>query len=95
MLYSLVNNLKESLYNIGTGEDISIKELAETIQQITGHLGQIIWDADKPDGTPRKLMDVTKMKKEGWQSHVDLKTGIEKTYKWFLDHQNDFRKVKI
>ena len=93
--YTLVNNLKESLYNIGTGEDISIKELAETIQQITGHQGQIIWDSGKPDGTPRKLMDVTKMKKEGWQSQVNLKTGIEKTYKWFLDHQNDFRKVKI
>lgn len=93
--FALVNNLKETLYNIGTGEDISIKELAETIQQITGHQGQIIWDSDKPDGTPRKLLDVSKMKKEGWQSQIDLKTGIEKTYNWFLKHQKELRKVKI
>lgn len=93
--FSLVNDLKESLYNIGTGEDIAIKDLAETIQQIVGHKGDIIWDSDKPDGTPRKLMEVSKMKKEGWQSQMDLKTGIEKTYKWFLDHQNNYRKVKI
>ena len=93
--FSLVNNLKDSLYNIGTGEDITIKELAETIQQIVGHQGSIEWDSDKPDGTPRKLMDISKMKNEGWQSTVGLKAGVEKTYKWFLDHQTDYRKVKI
>ncbi|MCZ4319923.1 GDP-L-fucose synthase [Aequorivita viscosa] len=93
--FSLLNDLEESLYNIGTGEDISIKELAETIQQIVGHKGLIEWDADKPDGTPRKLMDVSKMKHEGWQSKVALIEGIEKTYKWFLNHQENYRKVKI
>src|SRR5690554_788249 len=93
--FSLVNDLKHSLYNIGTGEDISIKELAETIQQIVGHQGVINWDSDKPDGTPRKLMDVSRMKSEGWQSRVRLQEGIEKTYKWFLEHQTDYRKVKI
>ena len=50
------------MYNIGTGKDITIKELAETIQKVTGHQGNILWDANKPDGTPRKLMDVSKMK---------------------------------
>src|SRR5690554_5019617 len=95
VLFSLVNDLKDSLYNIGTGEDISIKELAETIQQIVGHQGVINWDSDKPDGTPRKLMDVSRMKSEGWQSRVRLQEGIEKTYKWFLEHQTDYRKVKI
>lgn len=93
--FSLVNDLKESLYNVGTGEDISIKELAEMIQKIVGHQGSIVWDSDKPDGTPRKLMDVSRLKKEGWQSNVGLKTGIETTYKWFLDHQADYRKIKI
>lgn len=93
--FSLLNDLDGSLYNIGTGRDISIRELAETIQQIVGHQGPIEWDADKPDGTPRKLLDVSKMKEEGWQSQTELKAGIEKTYTWFLSHQNDFRKVKI
>jgi GDP-L-fucose synthase len=93
--FSLVNNLKDSMYNIGTGKDITIKELAETIQQIVGHKGSIEWDSDKPDGTPRKLLDVSKMKNEGWQSTVGLEAGIEKTYQWFLNHQTDYRKVKI
>lgn len=93
--FAMVNDLKDNLYNIGTGEDISIKELAETIQQIVGHQGAIVWDSDKPDGTPRKLMDVSKMKDAGWQSQVALKEGIEKTYQWFLGHQNNYRTVKI
>lgn len=93
--FSLINDFKDSLYNVGTGEDISIKELAETIQQIVGHEGDILWDSSKPDGTPRKLMDVSKMKKEGWQSKTKLKEGIEKTYHWFLTHQHEYRKVKL
>ena len=93
--FALVNNLKESLYNIGTGEDLSIAELAKTIQKATGHQGEIVWDADKPDGTPRKLMDVSKIKSEGWQNKVNLTQGIDKTYKWFLNNQDSFRKVKI
>jgi GDP-L-fucose synthase len=93
--FSLENDLKNSLYNIGTGKDITIKELAETIQQIVGHKGSIEWDSDKPDGTPRKLLDVSKMKNEGWQSKVGLEAGIEKTYQWFLNHQTEYRKVKI
>ncbi|MDD2983064.1 MAG: GDP-L-fucose synthase [Crocinitomicaceae bacterium] len=93
--FALVNELTSDLYNIGTGEDISIKELAETIQQIVGHKGAIIWDSTKPDGTPRKLLDVSKMSEEGWQSEIALKEGITKTYKWFLEHQSDYRKVKI
>ena len=93
--FALENDLKESLYNIGTGEDITIKELAESIQKHVGHQGQIVWDSDKPDGTPRKLLDVSKMKNEGWKSRFNLNDGVEKTYKWFLDHQNEYRKVKI
>lgn len=93
--FALENDLDESLYNIGTGEDISIKELAESVQRIVGHTGEIQWDNTKPDGTPRKLMDVSKMKQSGWQSKTELTEGITKTYDWFLNHQEDYRTVKI
>jgi len=83
------------LYNVGTGKDISIKELAELVQGIVGHQGAIHWDDSKPDGTPRKLMDVNKLKDQGWQASVQLKDGIERTYKWFLKHQDSFKEVKL
>ena len=86
VVYALENNLPEHLYNIGTGKDITIKELAEMIQIVTGHQGNILWDASKPDGTPRKLMDVSKMKEIGWKYSTELEDGIKKTYKWFLEH---------
>jgi len=95
VLFALENNLPDYMYNVGTGEDITIKELAETIQGIVGHHGQILWDTSKPEGTPRKLMDVSKMKKIGWQSKIDLNTGIEKTYNWFLSNIEQVKQVKI
>lgn len=93
--FALINDLKESLYNIGTGEDIAIRDLALIIREIVGHQGDIVWDTSKPDGTPRKLMDVSKMQNAGWESKTDLRKGIEKTYRWFLNNQRSFRKVKI
>ena len=95
VVFSLENQLTETLYNVGTGKDITIKELAETIQQIVGHKGEIEWDSSKPDGTPRKLMDVSKLKEEGWSYSTELKEGIEKTYKWFLENIETFKEVKI
>ena len=95
VVYALENNLPEYLYNIGTGKDITIKELAETIQKVIGHEGNIIWDISKPDGTPKKLMDVSKMKKFGWQYSTELEDGIEKTYKWFLENINNFKEIKL
>ncbi|WP_166385473.1 GDP-L-fucose synthase family protein [Polaribacter sp. 11A2H] len=95
VVYALENELPEYLYNIGTGEDLTIKELAETIQQVVGHEGTIVWDADKPDGTPRKLMDISKMHNLGWKHQIDLKQGIEKTYKWFLENIENFKEVKL
>ncbi|MGJ8761400.1 MAG: GDP-L-fucose synthase family protein [Polaribacter sp.] len=95
VVYALENELPEYLYNIGTGEDLTIKELAETIQEVTGHEGTIVWDADKPDGTPRKLMDISKMHNLGWKHKVDLKQGIEKTYTWFLKNIENFKEVKL
>ena len=95
VVFALENNLPEYLYNIGSGKDITIKELAETIQSTIGHKGKIIWDASKPDGTPRKLMDVSKMKELGWEYTTELELGIEKTYQWFLENINKIKEVKL
>ena len=95
VVYALENKLPEYLYNVGSGKDISIKELAETIQKVTGHQGKIIWDSEKPDGTPRKLMDVSKMKEMGWEYTTELKEGIEKTYAWFLENIGSIKEVKM
>jgi GDP-L-fucose synthase len=95
VVYALENNLPEYLYNIGTGKDITIKELAETIQMVIGHQGNILWDASKPDGTPRKLMDVSKMKELGWQYTTELEDGIKKTYQWFLQNIDILKQVKL
>lgn len=81
----LMQNYNEpEIVNIGTGEDITIKELADLIRSIIGFNGEIIWDTTKPDGTPRKLLDVNKLNSLGWKSSLSLKEGIEKTYKWYL-----------
>lgn len=95
VIFALENKLPDYLYNVGTGEDLTIKHLAETIQKITLHQGEIIWDATKPDGTPRKLMDVSKMHDLGWKHQVKLEEGIQKTYDWFLDNIENFKEVKL
>ncbi len=74
--------------NIGTGTDVSIAELAETVRETVGFQGEIDWDTTMPDGTPRKLLDVTKMKRLGWESRISLKRGIEQTYRAFLDERS-------
>lgn len=95
VFFTLENKLPEHLYNVGTGTDITIKELAETIQKIVGHQGEIIWDSSKPDGTPRKLLDVSKLNSLGWKAKTDLAQGIENTYQWFCDNQEQFKEVKL
>lgn len=83
----LMNNYNESeILNIGTGVDVTIKELAETVKKITGFEGELKWDTTKPDGTPRKLMDVSRLHEMGWKHKIDLKEGIKDTYKWYLDN---------
>jgi GDP-L-fucose synthase len=69
--------------NIGTGKDLSIKEISEIVKEVVGFHGEIVWDESKPDGTPRKLLDISKITKLGYQPHEELKTGISKTYEWF------------
>ena len=95
VIHALENELPDYLYNVGSGKDITIRELAETIQKAVGHKGEILWDAEKPDGTPRKLMDVSKMKAIGWQYSTELLEGIEKTYAWFLENIEDVKEVKM
>ena len=95
VIYALENKLSEYLYNVGSGKDITIKELAETIQKLVGHQGEIIWDSSKPDGTPRKLMDISKLKAMGWTYSTELDEGIKKTYKWFLENINNFKEIKL
>lgn len=95
VVFTMENNLSEHLYNVGSGKDITIKELAEKIQRIIGHHGTIIWDQSKPDGTPKKLMNVSKMKEMGWQYSTELEEGIEKTYEWFQAHLDQIKEVKL
>jgi GDP-L-fucose synthase len=73
--------------NIGTGEDISIKDLALLIAKTVGYEGEVIFDSSKPDGTPRKLLDVTKASSLGWNFEISLADGIAKTYQWYLEQQ--------
>ena len=90
ILFSLVNNLDSDLYNVGSGHEISIKELATMIQQIIGHKGEIVWDKNKPNGTPRKILDSSKLLSLGWNSKVRLKTGIKKVYSDLESNQFSF-----
>lgn len=81
----LMNHYDSSeIINIGTGKDITIRELADLIKDVTGFKGEIKYDQTRPDGTPRKLLDVTRINSLGWQAKTDLREGIEKTYRWFL-----------
>ncbi|TVQ66781.1 MAG: GDP-L-fucose synthase [Balneolaceae bacterium] len=89
--FSMGRTMSENLYNVGAGRDITIRDLAELIRDITGHKGHIEWDATKPDGTPRKLMDVSRMENEGWRYSTGLRQGIEKTYEWFLLNRESMR----
>jgi GDP-L-fucose synthase len=77
----------EVAINVGVGEDTAIKDLAEMIRGIVGLSGDIQWDSSRPDGTPRKLLDITRIKKLGWKAEVDLDSGIRDAYRWFLETQ--------
>ncbi len=78
--------------NVGTGVDCTIREMAETMAKVVGYEGDVVFDSTKPDGTPRKLMDVSRLSDLGWRYQVDLEVGLTKTYQWFLANQDNFRK---
>jgi len=77
--------------NVGTGVDVTIRELAETIKDVVGFEGELVFDTTKPDGTPRKLLDVSKLRGLGWQAKISLQAGLTSTYAWFLANQNSLR----
>lgn len=77
--------------NVGTGQDCTIRELAETIARVTEFQGRLSFDSSKPDGTPRKLMDVSRLAKLGWTASIDLETGLRDAYRWFVEHIDDVR----
>ena len=93
VLFALENVLPEHLYNVGSGNDIAINKLAEIIQTKIGHQGEIIWDASKPDGTPRKWMDSSKMNDLGWVPKYSLDNGIASAYSWFLENVEKYKQV--
>lgn len=95
VLFAIENKLEDNLYNVGTGVDLTIKELAGFIQSTIGHKGEIEWDQTKPDGTPRKLLDITKLNEQGWKSKVSLQDGIANTYNWFKVNQTNLRTIQI
>jgi GDP-L-fucose synthase len=90
----IYNNITEEMLshvNIGTGNDCTIKELVETVCKVVGYQGRIEWDLSKPDGTPRKLMDVSRLERLGWKAKTSLEEGLNRTYAWFLENQDSFR----
>jgi GDP-L-fucose synthase len=76
----------QDLVNVGVGEDLSIAELATLIAEVVGFRGRFVYDSSKPDGTPRKLLDVSRMHELGWRARISLRDGITDTYRWFLDN---------
>jgi GDP-L-fucose synthase len=85
-MFLMENYDKPEIVNIGTGEDITIAELADMVKDVVGYGGTISWDRSKPDGTPQKLLDVSKLKSLGWESEIGLKDGIRKTYGWYKEN---------
>ncbi len=83
-VFLMENYSEEQFINIGSGSDLSVRELAETVKHIVGFAGEILWDTSKPDGTPRKLMDSSRLLALGWKPQVDLRTGIRLAYEDFL-----------
>ena len=91
VLYLLRSYDAEPIVNIGWGEDVTIRELAEVVMSVIGYNGTLLFDPAKPDGTPRKLLDVSRLTGLGWRPRIPLKNGIEQTYSWFKEHSADAR----
>lgn len=85
-LFLMDNYSGDSTVNVGVGEDLSIAELASLISEVVGYEGRIYYDDSKPDGTPRKLLDVSKLSRLGWRAKIPLRKGVEQTYRWFVNH---------
>jgi GDP-L-fucose synthase len=91
VVYLLQTYDAEPIVNIGWGEDVTIRELADLVMSVIGYKGRVVFDDSKPDGTPRKLLDVSRLTGLGWQAKIPLKAGIERTYAWFKEHSAEAR----
>ena len=88
---NLLNYPKPCFINLGTGTDVTIRELAETVKEVIGFKGNLTFDPTKPDGTPRKLLDVSRINALGWKARVSLREGVEKSYQWFLENHDSLK----
>jgi GDP-L-fucose synthase len=87
-LFLMLRYDEPDIINVGVGSDISIRELAEMVCRVTGYDGRLLFDTSKPDGTPQKLLDVSRLRTLGWQARIGLEQGIKDTYQWFLAHEH-------
>lgn len=92
LLFLMRHYNQSEIVNVGTGKDLTIRELAEKIKKLVGYEGKISWDRSKPDGTPRKLLDVSRLHKLGWKHRIGLDEGLKKTYHWLLEHHGLLKK---
>jgi GDP-L-fucose synthase len=90
-VFLMKNHSDSEIVNIGTGEEISIFDLVNMVKNAVGYTGKVVWDSSKPEGTPRKVMDVSKLHSLGWKHQVNLKEGIENTFKWYNENKNNLR----
>lgn len=89
LLFLMEHYNSEEIINVGIGKDITIQELAELIREVVGYEGDIVFDLSKPDGVPRKLLDVSRIHALGWQAKTPLREGLEKTYRWYVEHRRE------
>ena len=91
VIHLLENYDSDDIINVGSGQEVSIRELAETISDVVGYQGELVFDSTKPDGTPRKLLDNSKIESLGWNPEVSLREGLSRAYEWFVEHEDSFR----
>ena len=94
MVHLMLHYSGEEHINVGTGIDLAIAEIAHAICEVVGFHGDLRFDATKPDGTPRKLLDLTRLHRLGWHARISLREGLERTYRWFLDHEREGQRLE-
>jgi GDP-L-fucose synthase len=88
-LFLMLKYDREQIINVGTGEDVTIRELAGLVREVTGYQGRLAFDTSKPDGTPRKLLDVSGLRALGWRPRISLRDGLKNTYEWFVANERE------
>jgi GDP-L-fucose synthase len=91
VIFLLEHYNDDDIINVGSGEEVSIRELAETVSSVVGYEGELVFDATKPDGTPRKLLDNSRIENLGWKAQTTLRDGLAEAYRWFVEHEESFR----